>query len=179
MKLSHILFALVIGMGLIVIAALLLEPAPNASGVTHPTIGKPMEAGGDGETRHEGRVLIGWAFGLLQILFFTALLALGARRGGKLGRFRMPIIIGGIAYVAVWTLLVVAYRAYMLGDNRELYLGFPAPTAFMIYGIWLVPFIFVVLYLLNFDRAYFTAEDAKRFDELLEAKKSRDAEDAA
>jgi hypothetical protein len=180
MKLQVVLFSLVLVLGAVVGGSFFISPPENAAGGTHLKFTKAMNEGGDARARHEGKLIVGWIFGLAQVALFTGLLALGARKRGQLGRFKTPIAIGGAAYAAVWTLLVVTYRSYMLGENQELYLSFPAPTAVMLYGIWLVPIFFVVVYLLYFDRVYFTKEDAERFEQILEAKRRRERrEDAA
>ena len=55
-------------------------------------------------------------------------------------------------------------------------LGFPAPTAMMLYGCWGTATLYTVIYILGFSKFIFTPEDEKKFEELVAAKNQTVAE---
>jgi hypothetical protein len=146
---------------------------PLGHGIEHPEF-STMQVGASGEARHARILWVGWFFGGCQIVLFVAALALGMRKEHGLGPVRAPLIAGGAVFAIIFTLLVLSYRDYMHGVDAELVLGFPIPTAWMVFGIWFFPVFFVVLYLRAFDTWYLTDADRARFDALL-ADAKRDA----
>ena len=54
--------------------------------------------------------------------------------------------------------------------------SFPLPTAIMLYGLWAMPLVFVVLYVVKFDRWIVTEEDMTRFREIVESRRRTDQE---
>lgn len=144
---------------------------PIGHGIEHPQF-PTMQMGADGEARHSRILWVGWLFGLCQIVLFIAALALGMRKENGLGPVKLPLVIGGVIFACIFTMLIYTYRGYMLGDSTGLIFGVPVPTAWMLYGIWLFPVYFVLLYMRAFDSWYLTGADRQRFDGLLaEAKR--------
>ena len=132
--------------------------------------GKPVFVlhGGPGAARLEGMLFLGWAYGSLQLLFFALCFALGLRRAGGLGRLRLPLIAGAVLHQLCWLLLLASYASYSADPAPQTTaLGFPPPTAVMLYVLWPFPIWFVALYVLCFDRLIFTVRDQRRFDELV------------
>jgi len=136
-----------------------------------------MFQGGPGAERHATTIWVGWVFAMLSILFFVGCTLLGAERHGKLGPFKVPIMIGTVLYAAIFTAVIVSYYAYMNEDTHSLFLSFPKPTAWMLFGVWPIPVYFVVLYYLFFDRWHFTAEDEQRFEEIVARKQQTTVQD--
>ena len=176
MRIPQILFATALGMCAVVVVAFLIAEPADSHGFPHPDY-PTMEQGGCGLERHGPILWLGWIFGVLEILFFVAAMALAARKREDLRGLGKPLLWGAVAYLAVWTLQVVAYRGYMTDPDPALFLAFPAPTAVMMYGLWGVPIIFMALYFFGFDRWILTDEDVEEFERLLAAK--RDAEQRA
>jgi hypothetical protein len=138
----------------------------KSHGYTHEKFSTMFE-GGPGAERHAVTFWIGWVFAMLCIVFFVVCVLLGAERGGSLGPFKVPFAIGTVLYAAIFSCVLFTYHGYMGAASPDGFLGFPAPTAWMMYGVWPIPIYFVVLYSLYFDRWYFTAEDEARFEALL------------
>lgn len=145
---------------------------PLGHGIQHPEF-STMQVGGDGEARLGPILWVGWFFGISQIAMFVAMLALGMRKKTGLGPTKVLLLLGLVIFAGIFTLLVLSYRSFMLGDNTDIVLGFPIPTAWMIYGIWLFPIFFVILYVLKFNTWYLTDADLKRFQGLLEETKRK------
>lgn len=180
MKLSFITFAILLAMLAVVAGVWMAGPPPDgvpATGAAHPTI-STMLIGGDGTAKHEKVFALGVAFGILEIVFFSVCLALGVSRKGKVGKLAIPIAIGAALHVATFLALIVTYRTYQAGGEHALFLGLPAPTAWMMYGIWWVPMYFILLYIVAFDRYVFNEADLKRFNEILDKRDRREGIDA-
>ncbi len=186
MRLDLILFAMLLGMCAVVGALWLIDEqpftestdngvvtrTPQGHGVAHPQF-QTMQSGGDGEARYKPIWWLAWAFALCQVTFFVALLAFGAQKRGSLGPLQLPLLVGWLIYAGIATGLIVAHARYAATADHALFLGFPVPTAWMMYGIWLFPAVFVVLYLATFDRFSFTQADEQRLAELAAGFKSR------
>lgn len=146
-------------------------------GFTHPEY-STMSVGGPGAERHDHILWLGWALGSLICIFFVGCLAFGARKEDKVGAIAKPLFIGGIAYVGVWTMMFVTYRNYMNGDTEGRFLLLPIPTAWMIYGVWLLPAFFIINYIFAFNRQFWNDDLHKKFDAILERSRNRDNGDS-
>lgn len=169
MKLMWILFGLVLAMWLVLGAALLVPAGDNVGG-PHPTY-KDVLRGGSGLARHGGLLWLGWAFGALQMLVFALLIVLGTCRPDKSAAGMAAVLLaGGVLYMALFTAIMLSY-GWFLADRQLTLLGpFPTPTTLAVFGIWGVPFYFVVLYVVTFSRTFWTEGDEKKFQELLLAR---------
>lgn len=182
MKLPHVLFAFVLAMiGVLAICFYIGESSADGDssadqdlvesirgdhGFPHPQFAT-MQQGGDGAVRH-GRILwFGLAFGLLQVVLFVCLIALGGRRDGQLGPLTIPLVIGGILYAGAFTAMVITYRGYMSAVEPEMFGALPLPTAWMIYGVWPVPIVFMLIYMLTFDIWIYRPDDQQRLEGIL------------
>lgn len=170
MKLSWILFALLVAMCCVLGYVVTIDEVGAGHGVTHPRF-PTMQKGGDGLERHSSVIWWAWALGLLEIGLFVGLLALGIRHRGVLGQRKWPLVIGGLLYGAVFTLLVLSYQSYASTGSGSLFLSLPPPTAWMVYGLFGIPLYFHLLYMINFDRWVLTPEDLERFHRLVAARR--------
>ena len=193
MKLPHLLFALLLGMCGVIVAAFMIDEVPYTEavpeaggeavktylghGFTHPKF-ETMQVGGDGAERHAKVLWLGWGFGILQIAFFLTCLAFGSRKHGRAGPFLKPIAIAGVIYAAIFTMMFVAYRGYANEDSHALFLALPIPTAWMIYGVWIFPLFYLLLYMYHFDTWTFTEEDQAEFDRIVAARRASEAREA-
>lgn len=106
----------------------------------------------------------GWVVGLLVLTLMGALIALGVRRRARRVRRLVWALMGG--HGLVFGLLMLAARAYEAGEAAG-FGGFPAPTAWLIYGIGLFPVLLLALMVRRFETAFFDDADQARFDEIL------------
>ncbi|MCH2173878.1 hypothetical protein MK489_24120 [Myxococcota bacterium] len=165
--LAWALLVIVLATGALLAVAALAPIHPEATGSTHPTY-ETMLRGGPGAERFEGVAAVGWAYGGLTLLFFTVCFGLGLRRPEGLGPLRTPLIVGALLHQLAWALLVWVYLGYADDPTpRATFLGFPHPTAVMLYVMWPFPAYFIALYILYFDRFIFTESDRRHFDELV------------
>ncbi|HEV2851732.1 MAG TPA: hypothetical protein VHC97_02905 [Thermoanaerobaculia bacterium] len=106
-----------------------------------------------------------WLAVLAGGLFPVSLIALGATRGGSLGRLKGPVLILGIVLAAGLALVV------FLPEGGPDILGLPLGTALMIFVVVPLPLLLTCLaYALTFDRLGLRPEDLDR----VRASKERD-----
>ncbi len=99
-------------------------------------------------------------FGLAVFGILVLTLALGfgpARRGGMIRRF---LIFLSLAYVLIFAGMVWFDRTT---EGLHLVLGLPAATAFLVYGIWIVPASTALLYGLVFRSSVLPEDKIKQF----------------
>ena len=151
-----------------------LPPAAGVGGEPHPDY-PSMWVGGSGLERHGGLLTVGWLFGALTILVFVLLIAFGGRRRGRLGSLSGPLIVGLAAYLAVFTWMMAAYGDSLVDpeESELLFLGFPRPTAIMLYVFYPVSTLFNVYFVAGFRRWVLTEEDEARYDQLVESHRRR------
>ncbi len=177
MDLSWVIFGLLLAMCAVMGAALVIEEVPfteqdggktyQGHGVAHDRFATMLQ-GGPGEERHGTILWVGAAFGLLQCALFVTLLIFGSRKSGKAGPMLRPLLIGGAIYLAIFAALVVSYSHYLpKGSDVPLFVSFPVPTAWMLYGVWGLPLFFVLLYVVTFKSWSFRDEDLVAFRALV------------
>ena len=166
-SLHWVLFGLLLALCLVVGVALFWEEPPGSQGYGHEEL-STMRQGGTGE-RHSQVLWLGVAFGVLLLLLFVACLGFGLRgaRGSSRAK-RRALLLGGVLYLAVFLVLIVAYQDYVK-DPTRLLLSLPPPTAIMLWVLWPFPLYFVLVYSLKFDDWVFRKEDSRRFRELVDA----------
>ena len=163
MKISYVLFGLLVAMGLVLGYLLLFVPETAVGhGVVHPDFPSMLQ-GGDGAVRHASVLTGGAALGVLMILFMVGLLVFGANRSGKVGMEEAVLIGGTVVFVLCFLAVVITYQPYAEAGGGELTMAFPLPTAWMMYGVWVAPVVFIALYMFRFDPWIMSDEETARF----------------
>ena len=170
MKLALTLFGVLLAMCVCIGIVLTTDEPDNAHGFAHSTFESSMQQGGSGLERHAQVRWLGLAYGMLQIVFFVSCLVLGVREPEKR---KWAFLLTGIIYLATFCLMVVADYFYVRDQNPILVLGFPLPTAIMLYGLWGVPLIFLLFYFINFDRWILDPADLEHFEKTLQEKRNQ------
>ena len=165
-SLHWVLFGLLLALCLVVGVALFWEEPSDSQGYGHGEL-RTMRQGGTGE-RHDQVLWLGAAFGALQLLLFVACLGFGLRgsRGSSRAK-RRALLLGGLLYLAVFTVLILAYQGYVK-DPTRLLVSLPPPTTVMLWVLWPFPLYFVLVYSLRFEDWVFRKEDSRRFRELVD-----------
>lgn len=143
-------------------------------GFEHPEF-KTMDTGGPGLERHPRVIGVAWVFASFQILFCMSILATGMLKPGGLGRLKIPLAIGTALFLGIFFGLFYSYRNFLYAVDHELFLGVPIPTAWMLFGVWLFPIGFMLLYLATFHTWYLTSADEQRFEAILHWRRAQDA----
>jgi hypothetical protein len=175
MRPVHVVFVILLALAALAVWISSIEPPPNATGVAHAMIAG-MKQGGDGLQRAEPVFVLGTLFGLL--IFGAALSAvyLGVPEAYRSAAFKLGFSICACLLLLSWFGLVWTYHNYIHDPTASgFFLGFPAPTAWLLYGIWLAPFGLIVLYIYGYRRWIFPPEAEEKFKQLM-AERSKDAD---
>ena len=156
------IIGLLIVMWAVVVFILLVPEVPNGHGFEHSRF-QTMDQGGDGAQRHGPLLIAGWLFGSILIALFVSLLAWGtvvdpgrqdAQRQQR-GRFDMrltALFLGGVIYEGVFAAMCAAYRNSLTAAEASFIGPFPAGVSWLLFGVWLVPGIFIAFYVVFFHR---------------------------
>lgn len=151
MKLVRVFFLFLLILWVLLAVLFLAPPPEHATGVPHPEVDSMLHSGESLALRPLHRWL-GWGFGMGIIGIFAFFLLLGTRRRGGWGRLKGWLAAGFLLYGAVFSALVFAHWDYALHGRVGWFLGFPLPTAWMLFGMLFAPGFFVALYVLGFRR---------------------------
>jgi hypothetical protein len=152
---------------------LVSEPVSNSSGNAHASFGT-MKIGGPSDRHASPVIWIGAAYGVSQYVFLVALLLLGLSRPKPAASLIGLIgVLGGAVFV---TLFVIYNNSQ--GQPLSITMGFQSSAAWMIYVLWPMPVLFIVLYCVKFDKWFYTLENRRRFEELLDAQRLQRDESA-
>lgn len=168
MKLEHVLLTILLMMAVVVTILATIEQPPHATGLPHPDHGA-MAIGGEAISRSAAILPWGLAFALLQVCLFGGLLLLGLRRGVErvLPRY-LPVVFGLSLLALAFVFLFSAYSSYAENPAASpIVFGFPAPSAWMLFGVWWTPLFLIVLYHRKFEAWVFSSADEAAFRELL------------
>ena len=140
---------------------------PEASGSSHPEI-SGMRIGGDGEARISGLEMASFIVFAATFLLFTVLIISGVSKANRTARFWiwMLVITGVILFV--WYQVFDSYLAYLSTGALRYILGFPEPTAWMIFGLWGGGALFAVVYVVEFRNIVYTKEDEETLKDIVE-----------
>ncbi|MHC4948689.1 MAG: hypothetical protein ACYTG1_10560 [Planctomycetota bacterium] len=149
--------------GLALIAT--VSPPANASGLAHPDF-PTLEIGGPA-TRHAAIVRPAWIVGVVLIGLFVSMLALGYRRPGGLRWMKWVLLGAFVLHVGVFTATFAAYER-SLETTAGTVLAFPAPTAWLMYALYPMFFVYLLVFVTTFRSWFWTERDEARFEALLE-----------
>lgn len=165
MRLIHAILLLLLAiLGLLIVLLVSADPA-DATGQAHARIAD-MNVGGDGLARLGGR---GWLMCLLQtltLLLIYALIALGVSERRRTARFWILLAVGAGLSLAVWWGMFFSYMAFLETGSAPLLLGYPLPTAFMLFGVFLGGSYLCVLYILGFRQFIYPEEEEAAYEAL-------------
>lgn len=174
MKTIHVIYLLVT-IFLVVIALLFsTEPPQFVTGQPHPEL-KTMLKGGSSMATNSNTNILAYLFGLCATGLLCLFLILGARRRESLDGIRPWLIISSIVYLLVFTCMYLSDAHYVSSGHQEFVLGWPSPTAWMIYVMWSAPALFVLLYIFKFREWILTEEDEERFAELVKQRRTKES----
>ena len=160
-------------MCLLALASMLAPEPAAARGVDHP-VHSSMKHGGSGEARHAGVLWLNWGFGVLSIIVFATLIAIGARKGLSLRGLGPWLWLTTIACVLALTFVVLSYRSYMSETSHSLFLALPPPSAVMLYMLLPAAALLTLLYVIGFKKWILTEEDFETYESLLADRQRRE-----
>lgn len=107
--------------------------------------------------------LLGWCV----ISLFILCLYLGLNRASNRKAILPWLVVGYLLYGLTYIGVILADLNYMANESTNYFLGFPIPTAWMIFGMWFSPLFFSVLYVLNFDSWVISQKEVEKFKALV------------
>jgi hypothetical protein len=173
MKVIHVFFMILLALAGLALAISLIEAPPGATGVAHATIAG-MRQVTDARARLEPVFALGAAFGALIFAAVLAAIYLGVPAAYRSTAFKLGFSICGALLMLSWIGLLWSYRCYVDDPAAAgFFLGFPAPTAWLLYGVSIVPASFIALYVYGYERWIFPPEAEQRFNELMAQRPER------
>ena len=151
---------------LVLLIAGLVTSVGQEPAVAHPKFA-PMQQGIDAGSLG-APVWTGYAVGVLIIGMLWVMMQVGVHSQHWL---RTAISVWTISYVFVFIALMIAYDGYEKGETT-IVAGFTEPTAWLVYGVSIYPWIPLLMFTYAFKQAYFGPEEQARFDEILMAYRS-------
>ncbi len=140
---------------------------PAASGSPHPEI-SGMRIGGDGAARINGLETASFILFAATFVLFTTLVISSVSKRNRTVRFWIWMVIITGAILFVWYQVFDSYMSYLSTGALRYILGFPEPTAWMIYGLWGAGALFAVVYVVEFRKIIYTKEDEETLKDIVE-----------
>ena len=113
----------------------------------------------------------GVVFGLLLISSMTLTMIIGLYRKGRSAKLRGWILRCVAIYATVWVLIKLTDDIYLASDAPSYFGGFPIPTALLVFGMGIFPYMLIPFYYRHFSTDIHSDEDQAKFDALMEARK--------
>ena len=154
----YLIVSLLIVIVLILVLSLLKQEPVIYNGSPHPDI-EGMRIGGDGASRIKGFQAATYILNASCILLFIALMVFGISRRYRTRSFWLWTAISSLILLFVVYRFIDSYFNYLSDGKLKFFLGFPEPTAWMIYGIWGGGALFIILYVIGFRKFIYTEED--------------------
>lgn len=142
-------------------------PPTNASGKAHSQFSSMQESGESVITSTFPKWLA-YTFGAGIIGLFAFSAILGIRRGKKEKNPKIfqYLFIGFGLYFLMYALMLLAYQGYHYETAESYFLGFPIPTAWMLFGVGLIPFFMTYFYVTRFDEWVISPEEIEEFKKI-------------
>lgn len=172
MKLFHVLFVVLVFLLVIILMAGVLPQVPGASGSLHPEIPGMFISKANIDDQAHTRWL-GYLFGVGIIALFGAMLLIGNRKKGKVTSIGKWLILGLVLYFLAYTGMVLSHWSYREQTLEDFVFFMPAPTAWMIIGVWFVPSIITIAYILKFEEAIISGKEIQEFEEFIDQEKDK------
>ncbi len=169
------IFGILVLMALAIIVAMLGGEPDMVNGGPHPEYAG-MSIGGDSAARLSGL----WIEGL--ILYFATFImapmfcAFGVAEHNRTKKFWTYMGAVTVLNLFFAALLIYFYADFLNTGETFMLLGFPAPTAMMLFGCWGTAALYTVIYIVGFESFIFTPEDEKKFEALIAEKEKNGAE---
>jgi len=157
----------------IVMLVIVLNGNYYEPGIVHPKYSSMLHSSG---IMLNGTFIIwiGLLFGICILGIFSLALLQGSRKREKSinSAIRRLLVYGIIGYPLIFVLMVYTYWQYEQGAYSGFFLGFPYPTAIMLFAFGFAPLFFTLPYIINYDKWILTPSERKEFEQILLSKQS-------
>jgi len=146
----------------------LFKPLPaSPSGSPHSEI-NGMRVGGDGTARIKGFEIASFVLFAASFILFSTLVITGVSKRNRSRSFWFWLALITLAILFVWYQVFDSYTDYLSTGQLRFFLGFPEPTAWMIFGLWGGGALFTLVYVLGFRRFIYTKRDEEILKDIIE-----------
>lgn len=145
------------------------EQYPGAA--THPEQSE-MHVAGAAAAFDAEMIVPGAIAGVLVITVYLLCLLLGAGKNGASRTFVGVVAASSCLVIGSFLAMAFSFGDYVRNPSPSLVGGFPIPTAWMVFGVWMSPVVFLAVYVAGFRRWVMTDDDRKRLDALIAAGQS-------
>jgi len=169
-----IFFGFLLAFGLLIVALWTSDVPQNATGFTDADYKTLLHSGQTVASTSTSKWLA-YFFGIGIIGIFGFVLFMGGRKkevGIRKQVYRV-LAIGLTLYLLVYSAMVTSWWNYVETNSMEYFMGLPKPTAWMVFGMLLIPFFISYFYITKFEDWFYTEADEKRFAEIMANKKRR------
>ena len=146
------------------------------SGSLHPEI-TGMKIGGEGAMRIKGIEAVSFAMFAALFILMSVLIATGISKRYRTLMFWIGLGCITLIILFVWYRVFHSYMIFLTTGELIYYLGFPEPTAWMIFGLWGGGALFTLLYVIGFRKFVFTDEDEETLRKIVEEYSKQKEED--
>lgn len=168
-KLPAMLLAILVALWGVVLLAVSRVDDPYSAAKVHSEH-RQMLVAGDLAQRDAEMTGLSAVFGGLIISFYLTCLLLGAGRNGTGAVFRTVVILAGTLLGSCFLVMTFSVDAFLSAPTPRLVGDFPLPTAWMVYGVWICPVIFLAIYVFGFRSCVMTDDDKKRLEAIVAEK---------
>ncbi|MEM9723514.1 MAG: hypothetical protein AAGA10_29880 [Bacteroidota bacterium] len=151
----------------------LLPPQVQPTGTIHPEYASLMRSGTSvwDSPIHKG-IAIGFGVAILGLFGLTLYIGGYKQEDKKRKKIYTAFAVGMVAYYTVFFFLLSSYGSYHIGENPTFFGGLPAPSAWMMYGIWFIPVLISGVYIVKFSDWVLSPEEHEAFQEIVRRRKN-------
>ena len=175
-KIIKLFFGFLLAFGALIIAIWLSDVPINATGLTDATF-PTLNRSGDTVASNPTVKWLSYLFGIGIISIFGFMVFIGGRKKEATTRKQLYQILGiGILLLLfVYTMMMRAWWSYVDTNSMDYFMGLPKPTAWMIFGIMLMPAFITFFYASKFEQWVYTEKDEERFAEIVANRRKRES----
>lgn len=151
------------------IAGIWIMPSlSDATGTVHPDYPSMLHSGTSVTSTSTTKWIV-TLYGAAIICMFTSVIFIATRKkdSSHQSKLWLRVAIGGVLYLVVYGLMVRSAAAYSATGVADYFLGFPAPTAWMLFGMWTIPLFFTFFYVFRFDDWVISPEEEEKFNAII------------
>ena len=174
-KIIKLFFGFLLAFGALIIAIWLSDVPENATGLTD-TIFPTLNRSGVTVASNPTVKWLSFLFGIGIISIFGFMVFIGGRKKDAVSRKQLYRVLAiGIALLLfVYTMMMQSWWSYVETNSMDYFMGLPKPTAWMIFGIMLVPSFITFFYAIKFEEWIYTEKDEERFAEIVANRRKRE-----
>ncbi len=164
------LLAILIALLIIILGLAISPQVPLATGIPHPEFGTNILVSPNNIDQQSHTRWLGYLYGLGIIGVFWTFITIGTRKKGKRTVIFRWVAVCFVIYILVYTMMTRSHWAYTNHNGSDFVMSMPEPTAWMIYGMWFVPIIITLAFVVFFEKAVISDEEIEEFERYIKSR---------